>query len=368
MKRINFLVLIALLPALSFAQLGGKFTIKGKFESDTLIKARVFLNYEENGEYFTDSTWLQNNTYQFKGNIHNGAVDAYIGIYTFQPDTLENGMPGPGLIRMPNGTPASGLIRNPFFELSADNITIVHKNDSANIENGSDIISGAKANDEYTALWAELKNGEGREVEVLADFIRNRPGSWSNITALGLLADIPTVSNELYDELYDTLDLKLKAYQQVRDLLPILETAKRTNIGRTAPAFTQDDVNGKPVSLSDFHGRYILIDFWASWCRPCRAENPNVVKAYAKYKGKGFEILGISLDKEEQNKAWIKAIKDDNLTWTQVSDLKGWENEAAGLYGVRAIPTNVLVDPNGVIIAKNLRGTMLDEKLAELFK
>jgi peroxiredoxin len=128
--------------------------------------------------------------------------------------------------------------------------------------------------------------------------------------------------------------------------------------------FSQADPAGKPVSLSSFRGKYVLVDFWASWCRPCRMENPNVVKAFNKFNNKNFTVLGISLDREKD--PWIKAIEKDGLVWTQVSDLKFWENEVAQLYRVQGIPQNFLVDPNGKIVAKNLRGEALETKLCEL--
>lgn len=141
-----------------------------------------------------------------------------------------------------------------------------------------------------------------------------------------------------------------------------------TNQGSIAPDFTQNDVNGKPVSLSSFRGKYVLIDFWASWCRPCRMENPNVVEAYNKFKDKNFTILGVSLDRQDGKTAWLNAIKDDGLTWTQVSDLKFWDNAAARLYNVNSIPFNILIDPSGKIIAKNLRGEDLHKALARYLK
>lgn len=135
-------------------------------------------------------------------------------------------------------------------------------------------------------------------------------------------------------------------------------------VGKTAPDFTMNDPEGNPISLSSFKGKYLLVDFWASWCSPCRAENPNVVKLYAEFKDKGFDILGVSLDQKKD--AWLKAIEKDQLTWNHVSDLKGWSNAAAKLYAVSGIPHTVLLDKEGKIIAKNLRGEELHAKIAEL--
>ncbi|MGX5818396.1 redoxin domain-containing protein [Chitinophaga lutea] len=137
-------------------------------------------------------------------------------------------------------------------------------------------------------------------------------------------------------------------------------------IGQQAPDFTLPDPSGKQISLSSFKGKYVLVDFWASWCGPCRQENPNVVKAFMKYKNKNFTILGVSLDKTKD--AWVKAIGDDGLVWSHVSDLKFWESAVVPMYGITGIPTNILVDPQGKIVAANLRGGQLEAKLGELLQ
>jgi len=142
--------------------------------------------------------------------------------------------------------------------------------------------------------------------------------------------------------------------------------AKIGAVGSMAMDFTQNDPDGKPVTLSSFRGKYVLVDFWASWCKPCRDENPNVVDAFNKYQVKNFTVLGVSLDRSKD--PWLKAIKDDNLTWTHVSDLKFWNNAVSQQYRISSIPQNLLIDPKGVIIAKNLRGKELQDRLAELLK
>lgn len=170
------------------------------------------------------------------------------------------------------------------------------------------------------------------------------------------------------EPLFNALPATTRQWPSAVVLQEQIAIAKKTGIGKPAMDFTQADTSGVPVSLSSFRGKYVLVDFWASWCGPCRAENPNVVKVFNQYKDKGFTVLGVSLDRPNAKDKWLKAIYDDGLAWTQVSDLKFWDNEVAKQYGIKAIPQNLLIDPQGVIIAKNLRGEDLEKKLGEVFK
>lgn len=167
------------------------------------------------------------------------------------------------------------------------------------------------------------------------------------------------------EQLNNSFTAEIKNSEYVKLIEERIALAKGTQIGQAAPLFSMNDKDGNSIALESFKGSYVLIDFWASWCAPCRAENPNVVAAYAKYHDKGFDILGVSFD--EKKDKWLKAVESDNLTWSHVSDLKGWGNAAGQLYGVRGIPHSVLVDRDGIIIAKDLRGEDLHQKLAEIF-
>jgi peroxiredoxin len=197
------------------------------------------------------------------------------------------------------------------------------------------------------------------------EFIKNN--SNSPVAPFALLVmmqlnDDPTVMEKRLAIITD--DAKSTFFGQAA--VKLVEDAKFASIGTEAPDFMQQDQNGKDVKLSSFRGKYVLVDFWASWCGPCRQENPNLVNAYNNYKDKNFTVLGVSLDRARD--PWLKAIKDDNLNWTQVSDLKFWSNAVAVQYKIQSIPQNMLIDPKGVIIAKNLRGPELNARLAELLK
>lgn len=178
-------------------------------------------------------------------------------------------------------------------------------------------------------------------------------------------------ANDEVSKLVNDLAGKYPTHQGLASIKSMLEAQANKMkglIGQTAPEISLPDPNGKEVKLSSFRGKYVLVDFWASWCKPCREENPTVVKAYNKFKDKNFTIIGVSLDRPGQKDEWMKAVMKDNLTWTQVSDLMFWNSPVVQLYNIEGIPYNVLVDPQGKIIADNLRGAELENKLAEVLK
>jgi peroxiredoxin len=168
------------------------------------------------------------------------------------------------------------------------------------------------------------------------------------------------------DKMAKSFSDSLNGYVFAENIKEYAQKLGNVQVGKPAPEFAQNDSLGKPVHLSSFKGKYVLVDFWASWCSPCRAENPNVVKAFAQFSKKGFTVLGVSLDYKREK--WQEAIAKDKLTWTHVSELNFWSNSAVKLYAVRSIPSNVLIDPQGIIIGRNLKGEDLLQKLSEVLK
>jgi Thiol-disulfide isomerase and thioredoxins len=199
--------------------------------------------------------------------------------------------------------------------------------------------------------------------KIILDFSKANPASTVSAWAISIYYSFEPDLTELVPA-YQALTKENQQSIYGKQISETIRAAEKTAVGNEAPDFTVADAFGKPVSLHQFKGKFVLVDFWASWCGPCRAENPNVVRAYKKYHSDQFDILGVSLDNSRE--LWIKAIKKDGLEWKQGSDLKAWDSPVVKDYGLKGIPFNMLLDKNGKIIAKNLRGVELEIKLSEV--
>lgn len=356
MKKLIFWILSMALPAALLAQDDNNFSITGMVKDEHVRE--VYLTYYSAHGLLTDSASVIDHAYTLSGRIPQGMV---VSLSSVGPDDI----PTPDRLAS-------------VFLMPSDHFRVTHGKAFSDI-----VVTGSPTNAEYGKLIQRLKAynaqkaaqpGEGEREEVYGRYMRENPNSplllFAFINYVGnpgaiTSQDVPKIRTFLglfSDSMRNTAALLSIAHQL--DNKETFETV--VAVGKQAPDFTQNDTTGRPVSLSSFRGKYVLVDFWASWCGPCRQENPTVVAAYQKFHGKGFEIIGVSLDQNE--KAWKKAIRADKLTWTHVSDLKYWDNTVAKVYGVQGVPQNFLIDPQGKIIARGLRGVELDNKLTELFK
>jgi len=370
------LLALGLVPAAVWAQ-SNSFVLNAKVEQ-AAAPAKAYLIYRSEDKLITDSAVVNKGVFKFAGTLtdpvraqlvldHTG-----IGLSKLGRDAdvvvvyLEKGE---------IGVTAKDSVKNAVFKGSRLN----DENKAYKTLTQAPDKDIAALNEEYMSAPADKKDNQDFKDGLQArynkivetkhtlqqQFIRQHPDSYISLLTLmeesGNDIDVASV-----EPVYKSLSASVRNTAAGIQFAKSIDAARATSVGTMAPVFTQNDVNDKPVSLAAFRGKYVLVDFWASWCGPCRGENPNVVKAYNQYKSKNFTILGVSLDRPGKKDDWLAAIKADGLEWTQVSDLKFWDNEVAKLYGIRSIPQNYLLDPTGKIIGKNLRGDELEKKLATL--
>lgn len=357
------------------------FTIQGTVTA--LQKpAKVYLNIRRCGDNKLDSTEVKDGKFSFSGVLAEATI-ANLLLRVQEPPVQKDSQEAPA------------VDKNDVLTLFLDkgDITITTEDSICKAT-----IKGSVANDDYHRLNGQLKDVNTRlddlerqyrqlymaedeegmkklepqfdelaaqQKQVMRDFLKNNSNSPIAIYVLNKYADYDINLAEI-EPMFNKLGKNIRNTPGGKDFASGLEAAKKTAVGQPALDFAQPDADGRNVSLAAYKGKYVLIGFWASWCGPCRAENPNVLKAYSRFRDKGFDVLSVSLD--DKREKWLAAIQADNLQWTQVSDLKGWKNDVAEKYGIRAIPQNLLIDPRGNIIAKNLRGDALEKKLEEVFK
>lgn len=374
-----FLLAITCLQSF-FAAAQDNFTISGKVDS-LKSGSKIYLVYQVEDQQIADSAIVLNGNFTFAGKLEypvfcylylhknpyvnrpaRGEVMDYFSFY-LEPEKLQMQAPD-SLKRI--------LIKNsPVNELNAKLRGMLKANDAKFTALGKEFRAMPEEKQKDKTVRDSILYREQQilteSYQVHLEFANRYPDAYLSLISLSHIAAQPGMTMGA-ERAYQKLSQKLKDTPLGKGIPIQLASLRNTQIGKIAPDFEQSTPEGKTVKLSDFRNNYLLLDFWASWCGPCRDENPNLVAAYQKYKDKGFGILGVSLDRAGQRKAWVDAIAEDQLSWTQVSDLKGWDNAAAKVYGIRSIPASFLIDPTGMIIAKDLRGKALQEKLEALFK
>jgi peroxiredoxin len=379
MKKLFFCLLLTL-PVMAFAQVPQPFDVVGKFGS---LNAKVYIGYQLGSNKVLDSAQAVNGAFEFKGDLiypslailiidYKGVGSAKMDVGTNTDKLVFYLDKGKTDIQSPDSAYKAKILGSPIndqyqkllaINQEAGNRTNKLMTDA--VKSTSDPANANKAVDQ-NELQTKLKVIQTDYHNALKAFIQANPDSYLSLLTIGTLGGPSPDPNEL-EPLLDGLSKDLRETETARSLKNALESLKVTAIGAMAPDFEQTDTLGHPVKLSSFKGKYILLDFWASWCAPCRQENPNVVKAFNRFKNKNFTIIGVSLDRRESAFAWLNAIKSDHLGgWTQLSDLKFWNNAVAQLYFVQSIPKNFLIDPAGKIIAQDLRGDDLETELEKV--
>jgi peroxiredoxin len=355
-------ILLSITPFLATAQV--HFVIKGHVSS---IKppAKIYLAYRKNEgskQGTIDTSIVKDGNFEFTGDVPDTTVANLVVDYAAEglKAMMKHGNADSKQIYLVNGmTTIEGDDSLYYAKMSGNKINEDLYKLNTMIEPAMKKWIASNNSPELYEKAMDLR----RELSI--NFIKQNPDSYVSL-AMALPNVMGGERDTTFVPYYNSLSANVRSTKKGVEMRGVIESLKAVGPGVMAPDFMQPDTSGKVVTLSSFRGKYVLLDFWASWCGPCREENPNVVKLYKKYKGKNFTILSVSLDRSKDRKEWMNAIHHDHLTWTQVSDLKYWKNGAAELYGIQAIPQNFLIGPDGKIVAVNLFGDDLDKQLAKV--